>query len=227
MYIPNGGLSGVSDAVSVLVDQYKQEFSITDEDINRNSGMLNNILLYIYDFEIKPNIDKYRDIESINGLFNIYISLCYFYDIKPNINTFLSWLNISKKVYKSLIDGNRNIYISDKGLFIYNIKEFSILYPKDKYYILSDNNNSSIVSNICIRWKEVCESSIIDGIINTRGNPAGLIFVAKACYGYSETRFANEESEKIGSRSADQIASDYGSELIEKSAQLPPPADLG
>lgn len=210
MYIPNGGKTGVyTSAIYEAVDEYKQEFSFDDSDLFENPALLNNCLLYVYDTAIKPNLAEYRTIEKIDGLFTAYVSICSYFGIKPVLNTFLQWLHISKKIYTSLCIGNRNIYISEYGEYILNIKEYKALYPCNKYYILS-NTGDSIIIDICKRWAEVCESFLVDGVVNERRNPVGMIFTLKSCYGYTENGKAETtETEKIGSRSADAIASDY------------------
>lgn len=209
LYIPNGGSSGVyENRIFSAVDEYKTEYGFSNDDIIENPALINNMLMFIYDTEIKPNISEYRTIEQIDNLFNAYVSICSFYRYRPNINTFIQWLHISKKVYTSLCNGSRNIYISENGDFIYNIKEYKLLYPANKYYILC-NSGDSIIIDICKRWAEVCESFLVDGLVNARGNPVGAIFALKSIYGYSETKQAETETEKIGSRSAEQIAVDY------------------
>lgn len=226
MYIPNGENGIYTNRIYEAVDEYRQAYSFEYEDIAENPTIFNNLLMYIYDMAIKPNISEYNDIESIDKVFTIYANIAFYFKLKPNINTFLSFMRISKDIYTSLCKGERYIYISDTGKLIYNIKEYRILYPKSKYTVL--NNNIVEVSEMVKRWAEVCESALVDSVINERRNPVGMIFALKSIYGYTENGKAEStETEKIGSRSADQIASDYGSELIEKSAQLPPPADLG
>lgn len=193
-----------------LLEEYKDINGISDDDITNNSSIINAILLYFSDMEIKPNISLYRDIEALDSLFNVYRRLCYKYNIRLSINVFLSWVDISKRVFYSLCNGDRYIYISEKGKYIYNIKEFKLLYPKERYYIFSDSSNNSLVADICKRWLETCEASTMDGVINGKGNPVGLIFTLKSVYGYSDTKNTQQAPERIGERTADSIASDYG-----------------
>ena len=193
-----------------LLEEYKENNDLCDDDINGNSSIINAILLYFSDIEIKPNISMYRDIEALDNLFNVYRRLCYKYSIRLSINVFLSWIDISKYIFNSLLNGNRNIYISDTGKYIYNIREYKILYPKSKYYIFSDTSNNNIVADICRKWLETCEASAMDGVINGKGNPVGLIFTLKSVYGYSDTKSTQQAPERIGERTADSIASDYG-----------------
>lgn len=190
--------------IALYCDEYISTLN-RPEDISKKqcfAGMIKYISM-----KIKPDLD-YNNLVQLNDLWNIYTGLCYKYNHTVSIERYCILINISKDTFYCWLN---NAY-KDKNN---NITEYNNTYRTTYCEELSISR-----SDLMKKWDAESESSWQDEA--STGNP-GAMFVLKARRGWQETAPAQNPQQIQGpSRTAAQIASDYGVTLEDKNAPITP-----
>lgn len=209
------GIEVYESKIHELVDEYISDLDNPD-DIKTNRGLFTGMIKYLYMQYFKHNSLDYNDIELLDNIFNIYTSLCYRYGKRPTLLNFSIMIGISMDTLNSWKreETRGYIYFDSMGDRIYDFPAWRLHHPNEDYRQEISSSHSETVK----KWLKECESTLVDGAIES--NSIGCIFALKANYGYVETAQRIEISTKDQVKSVDQIVAEHAPELLQDSGQL-------
>lgn len=178
------------DNIYALVDDYIDTLCIND----RN----------------KVNEDSYMDSSTFTGLI-LYISD---HNVKPN-NDDIELLDNVFNIYYRLCNKYKQLPTLELFAQMVSICNGTLSDWASGQYRLGSSHGETVK-----RWRNICKSSLVNSLSNSKGANINQIFIAKAAYGMVETapvQMINQEQR----RSAEQIAADY-TQVIEQKDVIDP-----
>lgn len=144
-------------------------------------------------FYIADRIPKpsHEDIDLLDNIFDIYTRLCAKYRILPTLEMFSFLIKTHRSVFTDWKNG-------------------------------AHRASTTAYSDTVKKWLDVCKAFVVDRLSNQYGTNANLIFVAKSAYGMRESAPTPViETQKIVSRTPEEIAAGYGMTEISGEMRFP------